>query len=166
MINLEIDSADLITARARLKLAPEILDIAGRAATEDATEYAAGIIKDLTPWGEGEGRGGVRSHSGQTHLRTAWTTRVSGIGPEYVGNIFNRKEYAKAVEEGRAPKIIRAKRVRFLWWPSYFGRPRRWVKWPGFAGRWMGSRGMNAARAGIFARYNAAIDAAIKGLFG
>jgi hypothetical protein len=161
--------ASLLALRGKLILAPEVVELAGLAATESTTEYAADVIRSLTPVGAGRGRGGVPSHySGEKILRDSWITKVRAIGPEYQGSIINRKAYAAAVESGARPRTIEPKpgntRLR---WPGMLSRiGYKSVNWPGFAGRHMGSLGLDAATPGIVARYRIVITAALKGLFG
>jgi hypothetical protein len=171
-VDLDVYTDGLFSASAKLRLAPKEIDLAARVATVAATDYAADVIRDLTPVGKGEHRGGVPSHySGEKILKDSWITRVSGVGPSYQGEIVNRKAYAAAVEKGARARLIEPKEGNsFLKWPGMlaeYGRSRLLsVNWPGFGGRHMGSRGLNAATPGIFARYQAAVAAAIKGVFG
>jgi hypothetical protein len=171
-VSVDVDTHGLMSARAKLLLAPEVVELAGRAATQDATDYAADVIRSMTPIATGRGRGGIPSHySGEKSLRDSWITQVRTWGPVSEGTIINRKAYAAAVEYGARPRTIEPKADHtFLRWPGIlqeYGRARfKSVNWPGFGGRHMGELGMERARPGIVSRYNAAIKAALKGLFG
>jgi Bacteriophage HK97-gp10, putative tail-component len=170
-VSVDVDTTGLFTTSMKLRLAPKEVELAGRAATAEATEYAASVIRDFTPVATGAGRGGVPSRrSGEKTLRDSWVTRVHSVGPSYQGEVINRKAYAAAVERGARARTIEPKEGNtWLQWPGilqeYGRRHFKSVNWPGFSGRHMATRGLDAATPGIFARYRASIAVAIKGLF-
>lgn len=170
-VSIEVGARGLYESQARVAALQQAVRVAAFEATDDATEYAADVIRRMTPIGEGEGRGGVRSHDEESgppgpHLVTGWFTRVRGVGPEMTGEIINRMDYAAAVEEGAAPRVIRVRRKKYLWWPSIANSRLKRVDWPGFGGRHMGSRGLNEAAPGVFRRYNQAVERAVRRIFG